>query len=362
MGRGNHIGSVPRPAGRTGPFERLIRSAGTMALAAALLLASPAAYGFFGSGQKSDPGWDGLVSQLKRYVEDAYVKGDAGTAAREPQALAAYGIGEGDVAPLQGINRCLMPKGLFLTSSFADSRSAKPVVKLFTIAKQDVFDHFVVDGLKRDTLFGRRLGGYHRVLLGREVFSTADASPVAMPCNLAPSGSSAPAWVIVIPYGSLHDLYGSRDPSMEERLVEELTIHEITHIELQTRDELLPFLAQFGYRVDDYWPIHSVEDLVGYLMTKRLTYHSLDRLVLQRICYPEAFYGSSGNTAHLSALRQIRGELTRLAREIHGLDPRYPSDVLRMSDQQCYACMALLYRQGLKQLIASRNRQTGAPT
>jgi hypothetical protein len=84
--------------------------------------------------------------------------------------------------------------------------------------------------------------------------------------------------------------------------------------------------------------------------------------VLQRICYPEAFYGSSGNAAHLSALRQIRGELTRLAREIHSLDPRYPSDVLRMSDQQCYACMALLYRQGLRQLMASRSRPTQPAT
>ena len=327
MGRGNHIVADLAPCGPDWQDSALRKSlsvclchgprrgpASGFALRLRLLRL----------GTKGRPGPGRARFPVEKIVEAAYVRGDSDAAARELRALASWGIDANDVNPLQAINRCLMPKGLFLTSSYTGSVPAKPVVKLFSIAKQDVFDHFVVDGSKRETLFGRRLGGYRRVLLDREIFSTSDASPVAMPYNLAPSGSSAPAWVIVIPYGSLHDLYGSRDPSMEERLVEELTIHEITHIELQTRDELLPFLAQFGYRVDDYWPIHSVEDLVGYLTTKRLTYHSLDRLVLQRICYPEAFYGSSGNAAHLSALRQIRGELTRLAREIHSLGPQIP--------------------------------------
>ncbi len=225
MGRGNHTWPISHPAGLIGGirlFERVFRSAYVTALAAALLLASPCAYGFSGSEQKADQARDGLVFQLKKFVEAAYVRGDSDAAARELRALASWGIDANDVNPLQAINRCLMPKGLFLTSSYTGSVPAKPVVKLFSIAKQDVFDHFVVDGSKRETLFGRRLGGYRRVLLDREIFSTSDASPVAMPYNLGPSGSSAPAWVIVIPYGSLHDLYGSRDPSMEERLVEEL--------------------------------------------------------------------------------------------------------------------------------------------
>jgi hypothetical protein len=297
---------------------------------------------------------------LKQYIEHAYVKGNADAAVKDFQALAAYGVNENEAVPIQSVNRSLMSKNLFLTCSYMGPAHTAPVVKLFTIARQDVFDHFVVDGVKRESLFGARLKGYRRILLGDEVFSTRDAPPVALPYDLAPQSASGPAWVIAVPYGWLHSSYGRQAPWIEEQLMEELTIHEITHIELQTRQELLPFLAQFGYRMDDYWPIGSVDDLVGYLVTKRLTYHQAERLILERISHADAYYGSSANVAHLGALKQIKDGLVSLAEEINKRDSRYPRNLLKMSDQQCYACMAFLYREGLNQLVASRSR-TQAP-
>ncbi len=300
-------------------FKRFARLAGIMGVAAGGITVKPSeSDAFFTSGKEMDPRWKGLVSQLKQYVAHAYVECDTRAATAALQPLAAYGIQEDDVVPLQNVNRCLMPKNMFLTYSYLESSMpvpVVPVVKLFIIARQDVFDHFVVEGMNRDTLFGRRLEGYHRILLGDEIFSTADAPPVALPYDLALQKSSRPVWFIAVPYGWLHNLYGRQAPGIEERLVEELTIHEITHIELQTRDELLPFLAQFGYRMDDYWPLGSVDDLMGYLVTKHLTYHQAERLVLERIDHADAYYGSSGSAAHLGALKQIKDGLVHLTEE-----------------------------------------------
>jgi hypothetical protein len=336
-------------------FKRFAQVAWIITAATGTLSLKPSIAGaFFSFGQRADTRRKGLVSHLKEYVVRAYVECDAAAASAALLALSVYGIREEDVVPLQNVNRCLMPEHMFLTYFYAESPVPGPVVKLFTVAKQDVFDGFVVEGIKRETLFGRRLEGYERILLGDEVFSTADVPPVALPYNLALRESSKPRWVIAVPYGWIHNLYGRQAHGIEERLVEELTIHEITHIDLGTRDELLPFLAQFGYRMDDYWPLASVDDLMGYLVTKRLTYHRAERLVLERISHCDAYYGRSADVTHLSALEQIKGGLVNLTEEIHRRDSRYPGDLLKISDQQCHACMALLYREGLNRLIASR--------
>jgi len=210
------------------------------------------------------------------------------------------------------------------------------------VAKTDVFDHFVVDGRKKTSLFGRQMGSYRRVLLGEEIFSSADVPPVALAYNL---GQESPDWVIAIPYGWIKDRY--RSGEIRDRLVEELTIHEIAHIVHETKDELIPFLCQFGYRIDDDRPLTSVADLIAYLKERRLTYHEPERLILERVSHADAYYGSSGNTVHLKALCHIKEALVQLSEEVNRQDRTYPRSLLAMSDQQCYASMTFLYHRSV---------------
>lgn len=93
-----------------------------------------------------------------------------------------------------------------------------------------------------------------------------------------------------------------------------------------------------------------MDDLVDYLQAKRLTYHQAERLILERIYYADAYYGSSGNFSHLSALEQIKEGLTRLSKEVNKENPSYPKNVLKISDQQCYASMTVLYYRAVQQL------------
>jgi hypothetical protein len=336
-------------------FKSFAKVAGVAAMAAGGLSVKPAAADAFFFGPKIDPRWKGLVSNLKEYITRTYVRFDINRARIALQALAPYGITEADVTPLQNVNRCLLPRNMFLTYYYMNSASSIPAIKLFNIASQDIFDGFIVDGHKRATLFGRKLDSYHRVLLGEEIFSTVDVPPVAMPYDLATPGSSKPEWVIAIPYGWIHDLYGRQAAGIEERLIEELTIHEITHIVHQTREELLPFLAQFGYRMDDDRPLGSVDDLVGYLGTKPATFHQAERLILERIYDADSYYGDTGSRAHLGALKRIKDGVLRLAKDINRSDPRYPSNLLRFSDQQCYACMAYLYGRAADQFALQKD-------
>jgi hypothetical protein len=335
-----------KDVGRRNFFMGFAKVAGVAALAAGGLAAKPSTAEAFFFGPQIDPRWKGLVANLKEYVIRTYVKFDMDKARAALQALEVYGIKEQDVTPLQNVNRILLPKEMFLTHYYVESAAAIPATKLFKIEKRSVFDGFVVDGRRRTTLFGRPLDTYDRVLLGEEIFSTIDAPPVALPYNLADYGSPKPAWVIAIPYGWIHDLYGGFGKStttVEERLVEELTIHEITHIVHQTREELLPFLAQFGYRMDDNRSVTSVDDLVDYMRSTPATYHQTERLILERIDNADHWYGSSGNVGHLVALRQIRDGLVRLAKKINTHDSAYPVNLLKFSDQQCYSSMAYLY-------------------
>ncbi len=342
-------------------FKRFAQVAGIMAAATGTCAVTPpSAEAFFSFGPKVDPRWKPLVSALKDYVTGTYVKRDDAKVRTASGVLRQYGMTENDLIPLQNINRCLLPKNMFLTYHYFESSAVVPVVKLFLVAGQDVFDGFVVDGQKRTTLFGKKMDSYGRVLLGKEIFSTVDAPPVALPYNLAPPGSSIPNWIIAIPSGWIEEIYGSRASGIQERLMEELTVHEITHIVYRTRDELLPFLAQFGYRMDDDRPITGVHELIDYLTTKRLTYHQAERLILERIYYADAYYGSSGNTTHMSALKQIKDELSRISQEINRQCPQYPRNILKISDQQCYGSMALLYHQVVRQ-FAMGNNMPGGP-
>lgn len=343
-------------------FRRFAQVAGIMAAAGTGTLGASPTAAFFSSGPKVDPRWRPLVSALKDYVTGAYVKYDGAQAESALALLEANGITEDDVSPLQNSNRFLMPKGMFLTYFYIESPTAMPVIKLFHIAGRDRFDGFTVDGRKRTSLFGRKLEVYDRVLLGEEVFSTIDVPPVALPYNLAPKESSKPDWVIAIPYKWIHDHYGMRAADLEQRLVEELTIHEITHIVHHTRDELLPFLAQFGYKMDDDRPMSSVDDLIGYLKTKLPTRHQAERLILERIYHADAYYGSSGNVAHLNALKQIKDGLVTLSEEVSKRDSSYPRNPLKISDQQCYASMALLYHRAVERLAVLKDRSWDSPT
>ena len=332
-------------------FKRFAQVTGVLAVGAGAGTLKPSsAEAFFSFGPKIDPRWKGLVSQLKEYVTCCYVKYDAARAKTALAALGAYDISENDVSPLQNVNHCLISKGLFLMYFYVESPVIAPAIKLFTIAKRDVFDGFVVAGRKRTSLFGMALENYDRVLLGEEVFSTVNAPPVAQGYNIVPDRSSKPEWVIAIPYEWIHDLYRRQAPDLVDRLIEELTIHEIAHIVHKTRDELIPFLAQFGYRIDADRPMLTVDDLVDYLKTRRLTYHQAERLILERIYYADAYYGSSGNVSHLSALEQIKDGLTRLSKEVNKEDSSYPKNVLKISDQQCYASMTVLYYRAVQQL------------
>jgi hypothetical protein len=342
--------------GRRTASKRLSLSVLIAVVVAGLVSVLPGAAEAF--GPKVDPRWRPMVAALREYVKYAYTRHDEKRAEAALVSLKTFDIAEADLAPIQNINRYLIPKNMFLTCSNADS-GAVPVVKLFLVAKTDVFDGFIVGDRKKTTLFGKKLGAYRRVLLGEEVFSSAEVPPVALAYNLAQKSPQNPDWVIAIPYGSIQDLNRSAD--VRERLVEELTIHEIAHIVYETRDELIPFLAQFGYRMDDDRPMTGVADLIGYLKERRLTYHEPERLVLDRIYNADAYYGSSGNVVHLKALRQIKEALVQLSEEVNRQDRAYPKNLLRISDQQCYASMTLLYHRALEQLAALRNRSGGLP-
>ncbi len=335
-------------------FRRFAQVAGITAVAAGIVTATPdKADAFFSFGPKVNPKWKGLVAQLKEYVTRAYVNYDSEKAKLALESMKGYGFAESDIMPLQNVNRGLISKGFFLTHFYLESAASIPAIKLFTIAKRDFFDSFTVNGKKRTTILGRKMVGFDRVLLGDEVFSTRDVPPVALPYNLAPAGSEKPEWVIAVPYGWIHDLYGRRAAGIEERLVEELTIHEITHIMYQTRDELLPFLAQFGYRIDDDRPVQDVGDEISYLREKSLTYHQAERLIMERVYDADTYYGSSGNSSHLGALKQIKDDLVKLSEQVNKLDSRYPKNLLRISDQQCYASMALLYDRAARQFATA---------
>ncbi len=342
-------------------FVRMFqKSAKIVAIVSILVVTtSSISYSFF-FGPKIDPRWKELVSQLEEYLTYTHVKQDPVKARKSLETLNDYDIKESDFKPLHHINRFLIPKGMFLMYFYTEPNNKIPVIKLFNIAKLDVFNGFDVEGKKRRNLFGRTLEDYNRVLLGEEIFSTEDVPPVALPYNLAVKGSAKPDWVIAIPYEWILDLYGSRASGIGERLVEELTIHEIVHIMYETEDELLPFLAQFGYRLDAEHPLNSLDDLVDYLKTKPHTYESTEYLMLERIYYADTYYGKSSNSAHLNALRYIKDALVNLTDEINRKDPKYPRSVLKISDQQCYASMALIFSRALQRL-AMVKRIAGKP-
>jgi hypothetical protein len=306
-------------------------------------------------GPKIDPAWKPLISDLKNYVTYAYVAYDRTRMRTAQEALRAHGIIEDDLFPLQNINRYLIPNDMFLAYFYIESPAMLPVVKLFLIRERNVFDSFEADGKRCRSFFGEPLNGYVRVFLGDEVFSTANVPPVALPYAPSSRGSSEADWVIVIPYGWIQDLYGRHSDGLRGRIVEELTIHEIAHIVHRTRDELIPFLAQFGYKVGDQKSIRCIDDLIEYLQERRFTYHQAERLVLERIHNADAYYGGSGNTTHLGALTEIKDSLRRLSELVNKRDQKYPLNMLRMSDQQCWASMALLYREAVQRQARLEN-------
>jgi hypothetical protein len=106
--------------------------------------------------------------------------------------------------------------------------------------------------------------------------------------------------------------------------------------------------------MEDDRPVGSVDDLVNYLRVKPATFHQAERLILERVYDVDSYYGDTGSTTHLVALKQIRDGAIRLAGEIHRTDPRYPSRLLKFSDQQCHACMACLYKSAADQLAMQR--------
>ncbi len=336
------------PVDRRTFFKKFARVSGVVAAVTSCCAIKPTgaeAFPFFKS--RSNPRWEPLVSALKEYIIRTYIEHDEAKAYSAVRLLKNYGVNENELVPLQNVNRSLMPKNMFLAYSYLESF---PLVKLFLIAKLDTFNGFMVDGKRRTTLFGKEIGDYRRVLLGKEIFSTIDAPPVALAYNLAGSDSSTPSWIIAVPWGWIHELYGNHSPAIRERLIEELTVHEITHIVHSTRDELLPFLAQFAYKMDDDRPIVRIQDLINYLITRPLTYHQAERLILERICYSDAYYGESCNSAHIMALKQIKDGLSAITEEINGRCPQFPRNVMKISDQQCHASMTLLYNRAVRQL------------
>ncbi len=216
------------------------------------------------------------------------------------------------------------------------------MIKLFNIASQDIFDGFVVDGRKRTALFGKKLETHRSAMLGEEILSTVEIPPVAQAYNLADPVAPKPDWAIAIFYGWIHNLYGKQAAGVEERLVEELTIREITHVIHRTGEELLPFLPRFGYRMEEDSPLSSMDDLIAYLRTRPATFHHAERLVLERIYDVDSWYGETANKTHMEALRQIKEDMERLAGQVGRVDPTYSAKILRLSDRQCHAHVAFL--------------------
>lgn len=291
---------------------------------------------------KGDPQWWPLIAAIRRYVNHAYIEYDRVKARLAFDALREYGLTDEDLIPLQNLNRRLVPNGIFLTFFYMEAPTIIPVAKVFLVTKHDLFDGFMTDGGKCSNLYGEELDSYDRVLLGGEVYSSAHVPPIALAYDLASPDSQASAWVVAIPSGWIENLYGNRPGGIQERLIEELTIHEIAHITHRTRDELIPFLAQFGYRIGGR-RIESTEDLVTYLYESRLTHHQSERFILERIYNADAYYGSSGSTGHLSALKEIKNGLIDLCEQVNRRNPSFPKHIIKISDQQCWGSMALLY-------------------
>jgi len=107
--------------------------------------------------------------------------------------------------------------------------------------------------------------------------------------------------------------------------------------------------------MEDGWPMHSVDDLIAYLRTTLPSYHQAERLILERINNADAYYGSSANFEHLNALKQIKDGLVSLSEEVHRRDSTYPKNPLKISDQQCYASMTLLYHSAEERLAVTKD-------
>jgi hypothetical protein len=330
-------------------FKRFAQIAGTVVLGGGTNMFCAGTGGAFSiADQKIGSRWRPLVAGLNEYVQHAYVKYDRRRARIALESLHRYGLNDEDVIPLQNVNRHLIAKGMFLAFFYLESPTIIPVTKIFLLVKQDIFDGFLVQGTKCSSLYGQELGSYDRVLLGDEVCSSVSVPPIALAYDLAYAGSQTPAWVIAIPSAWIESLYGKRVGGIQERLIEELTIHEIAHIIHRTRDELIPFLAQFGYKIGGSRRINEIDDLIRYLREHRLTYHQAERFILERIYNADSYYGSSGNAAHLSALSEIKNGLEDLSKQVHEHDRYYPVNMLRISDQQCWASMALLYHRAVQ--------------
>lgn len=317
------------------------------------MLSTGTAGAFSVSDRKIDSRWRPLVSGLNEYIQHAYVKYNRPKAQIALESLRQYGLTDEDLVPLQNVNRHLIEKGMFLAFFYLESPTIIPVAKVFLLVRQDVFDGFLADGTKCSTLYGRELGSFDRVLLGDEVCSSANVPPIALAYDLARVNSERPGWVIAIPSGWIGSLYGKRPGGIQERLVEELTIHEVAHIIHKTRDELIPFLAQFGYKINGSRRIEKIDDLIQYLREQRLTYHQAERFILERIFNADSYYGRSGNAAHLNALSEIKEGLEDLSRQVHEYDKFYSANMLRISDQQCWASMALLYHRAVQRKMDS---------
>lgn len=337
-------------------FKRFAQIAGAMVLGGGANVLNTGAAGAFSviTARQIDPRWQPLIVALNDYIQHAYVKYNRIKAKAALESLGQFGLKDDDLVPLQNINRHLIVKGMFLAFFYLESPTIIPVAKVFLLMKQDVFDGFTIEGVKCSTLYGKELGSYDRLLLGNEVCSSATVPPIALAYDLAPAGSQTPAWVVAIPCAWIENLYGRRPGGIQERLIEELTIHEIAHIIHKTRDELIPFLAQFGYKAGGSRRIEDVDDLIQFLRERRLTYHQAERFVLERIYNADSYYGSSGNAAHLSALTEIKDSLQKLSRQVHECDHCYPANVLKISDQQCWASMALLYHRAVQKRSNTR--------
>lgn len=288
-----------------------------------------------------------ILAALKEYVKAVYLKPDAQRAENAKEELALLGVPSQEMVPIGKINRILIPMNLFLY--YYCDPFGPPVIKIFAIERKDLFDGFIISTRKHTRLFGKDMGSYTRILLGKELFTTRDVPPLALHMNLYPEEPNG--WVIAIPYWSLLEFQSRYPQGAVERLVEELTIHEIAHIVNNTDDELIAFLAQFGYRMQPEIEINTVEEIITFLAQLKPSYGNFERFVLNRICYAELYYSKSANMFHLQALRRLREGLRAICQQIARANPAFTKDLLKISDQQLYASLAYMYS------IATREKE-----
>ena len=278
-------------------------------------------------------------TERKRLIEllNGYITSPYGSERKRQSEIALsqepYGITGRHTSRITEANEKLMPWGLFLTERFGDGHS----INVFDLQSTDIY---------RAVAHGKHIGDYNRVILGRKLFYTgAEMPPVAGFDRIAGKH------VIFIPYSFAK--YGTSQVPLE-KLFDTATMHELGHLKFgfegSSRGEEGAILFEISSSFDGKSRIESEEDIVKILDKENEPTRDM-RYVISST-YGKYDYSEQARLSiknYSQGVRNVQKKLKETAEKINVMNPKYPVNHEKWSDQQFVAMGFLRFMRFLEE-------------